>query len=102
MQFIINAYDGTDDKALERRMAARPEHLENMKKVQEIAKVLCAGGLLNEEGKMIGSFLVMDFATQELFDKYLETEPYIKHGVWEKVQVEKCNAVIVNNIKVGN
>ena len=102
MQFIINAYDGTDAKALERRMAARPEHLENMKKVQEIAKVLCAGGLLNEEGKMIGSFLVMDFATQELFDKYLETEPYIKHGVWEKVQVEKCNAVIVNNIKVGN
>ena len=76
MQFIINAYDGTDDKALERRMAARPEHLENMKKVLEMGKVLCAGGLLNEEGKMIGSFLVMDFATQELFDKYLESEPY--------------------------
>lgn len=36
MQFIINAYDGTDDKALERRMAVRTEHLENMKKVQEI------------------------------------------------------------------
>lgn len=102
MQFIINAYDGTDDKAIERRMAARPEHLENIKKVQEIANVLCAGGLLNEEGKIIGSFLVMDFATQELFDKYLESEPYIKHGVWEKVQVEKCNAVIVNNVKVGN
>ncbi|MCQ2374254.1 MAG: YciI family protein [Phascolarctobacterium sp.] len=102
MQFIINAYDGTDAKALDRRMAARPEHLENMKKVQEIAKVLCAGGLLNAEGKMIGSFLVMDFATQELFDKYLESEPYIKHGVWEKVQVERCNAVIVNNEKVGN
>lgn len=27
MQFIINAYDGTDDKALERRMAVRTEHL---------------------------------------------------------------------------
>ena len=34
--------------------------------------------------------------------KYLESEPYIKQGVWEKVQVEKCNAVIVNNEKVGN
>lgn len=101
MQFIINAYDGTDDKALERRMAARPEHLENMNKVKEMAKVISAGGLLNKEGEMIGSFLVLDFATQELFDKYLESEPYIKYGVWEKVQVEKCNVVIVNNEKVG-
>lgn len=102
MQFIINAYDGTDDKALERRMAVRTEHLENMKKVQEIGKVTCAGGLLNKEGKMIGSFLVMEFDTEELFNQYLESEPYIKRGVWEKIQVEKCNVVILNNEKVGN
>lgn len=101
MQFIINAYDATDDKALERRMAARPEHLENMSKVKEICKVLCAGGLLNNEGNMIGSFLVMDFPSQELFDRYLESEPYIKHGVWEKIQVEKCNVVILNDERVG-
>ena len=45
MQFIITAYDGTDPNALARRMEVRPRHLENMKKVMEQYKVLCAGGL---------------------------------------------------------
>lgn len=45
MQFIINAYDATDDNAVERRMAARPEHLENIQKVKEKGNVICAGGL---------------------------------------------------------
>jgi len=101
MQFIINAYDATDDQALERRMAIRPEHLENIKKVKEKGSVICAGGLTSTEGKVIGSFLVMEFDTKELFDEYLESEPYIKHGVWEKVKVETCNVVIVNDEKVG-
>ena len=101
MQFIINAYDATDEKALERRMTVRPDHLENIKKVKEKGSVICAGGLTNAEGKVVGSFLVMEFATKELFDEYLEGEPYIKHGVWENVKVETCNVVIVNDEKVG-
>ena len=48
MQFIIRAYDG--DNVLERRMAVRPLHLENMKRVD--GKVICAGGLLDGDGKM--------------------------------------------------
>ena len=99
MQFIINAYDATD--ALEKRMAVRPDHLENLKKVQEKGKIVCAGGKMDDAGKVIGSFLVMEFASRELLDEYLESEPYIKHGVWEKVNVETCNVVIVNDEKVG-
>ena len=45
MQFIITAYDGTDPDALARRMNTRPRHLENMQKVMEVHKVLCAGQL---------------------------------------------------------
>ena len=36
MQVIITAYDGTDSEALARRMAVRPRHLENMKKVMQV------------------------------------------------------------------
>ena len=52
MQFIINAYDYTDKDALERRMAVRPRHLENIKKVMENDRVICAGGLTDENEVM--------------------------------------------------
>ncbi|MBQ1331648.1 MAG: hypothetical protein IIY36_01840, partial [Lachnospiraceae bacterium] len=64
-------------------------------------KVLCAGGLLDEEGKMKGSVLVIDFESRELLDEYLETEPYITEHVWETVEVERMNVVILNDEKVG-
>jgi len=55
MQFLVKAYDGPD--MLEKRMEVRPRHLEGMKQLG--SQVICAGGLLDEEGKMKGSALVM-------------------------------------------
>ncbi len=97
MQYIITAYDGTG--MLEKRMAVRPSHLENMAKVK--GKVICAGGLLDDEGRMKGSVLVMDFENKKLLEDYLDSEPYIIEKVWEKVEVEAMNVVIVNGEKVG-
>ena len=90
MQFVIKAYDGVNK--LEKRMAVRSRHLENMAAVN--GKVLCAGGLLDEEGRMKGSLLIMDFDSRELLEEYLNTEPYIIEKVWEKVEVETMNVVI--------
>lgn len=101
MQFIIHAYDGKDADALNRRMAARPDHLSNIMKIKERGSVVCAGGMTNEEGKTIGSFLVMEFATQEMFDDYLKNEPYVIHKVWQEIKVETCNVVIMNDEMVG-
>lgn len=101
MNFIINAYDGTDKDALDRRMAVRPDHLDNMRRLMAEGRVLCAGGKLDEAGKMIGSFLIMDFDSREALDKYFETEPYVTGNVWQDIQVEICNAVIVDNVMVG-
>ena len=97
MQYIITAYDGKD--MLDERMAVRPAHLENMSKVNGM--VLCAGGLLDEDGKMKGSVLVMEFESRELLDEYLKNEPYIREGVWQDVKVEAMNVVILNGEKVG-
>ena len=98
MQYMIKAYDGKN--MLERRLAVRPRHLENMAKVP--GKVICAGGLLDEEGKMKGSVLIMDFESRELLQQYLASEPYIKERVWENVEVEPMNVVIVNGEKAGS
>ena len=90
MQFIIKAYDGAG--MLAKRMEVRPRHLEGMARLG--SHVICAGGLLDEEGKMKGSALVMDFDDRNELDAYLASEPYVQEHVWEKIEVERMNVVI--------
>ena len=51
MQFMIKALDG--EGKLAKRMEVRPRHLEGMEKLR--SNIICAGGLLDDEGKMKGS-----------------------------------------------
>ncbi len=95
MQFLIRAYDGAGK--LEKRMEVRPRHLEGMQRLSD--HIITAGGLLDEEGKMKGSALVMDFDTRQELDDYLANEPYVLAGVWEKIEVEPINVVIANGLK---
>lgn len=97
MQFIVTAYDG--ENMLEKRMSVRPQHLEGMAKLGE--HVVCAGGLTDEEGKLKGSVLVLDFEDRSGVDDYLSNEPYVINNVWEKIVVEPINVVIMNGKKVG-
>lgn len=90
MQFVIKAFDGKG--MLSRRMEVRPRHFEGMEKMKE--HTLCAGGLLDDEGKMIGSLLVMEFPSRKELDEYLANEPYVVEHVWEKIEVERMNVVV--------
>ena len=94
MQFIIKAYDG--EGMLEKRLAVRPRHLEGMARLG--AHVICAGGLLDEAGKMKGSVLIMDFADRSELDGYLASEPYVQEQIWEKIEVERLNVVIPKQV----
>ena len=96
MQFAIVARDGKN--MLEKRLKVRPRHLENMSRVN--GRVLCAGGILDDEGRMAGSVIVLDVPSREQLDEYLASEPYIAEGVWEKVTVEKMNVVILDGEKL--
>ena len=97
MQFVITAYDGPN--MLEKRMEVRPRHMQNLSRLK--GKILCAGGILDEAGKMKGSVMVIDFATRELLEEYLKSEPYIQANVWADVKAEPMNVVILNGEKVG-
>lgn len=77
MQFLIKACDGPG--MLEKRMEVRPRHLEGMKKLS--SHIICAGGLLDDEGKMKGSALVMEFPDRAALDEYISSEPYVVEGV---------------------
>lgn len=76
---------------MEKRLEVRPRHLEGMERIKE--HVICARGLLDEEGKMKGSMLVMEFESRQELDAYLANEPYVQEHVWEKIEVEPINVV---------
>ncbi len=90
MQYIIKAYDG--EGMLDKRMEIRPRHLEGIERIKE--HVICAGGLLDDEGKMKGSVLIMEYESREQLDEYLANEPYVQENVWQKIEVERINVVI--------
>jgi len=89
-QFVIRAYDG--EGMLDKRMEVRPRHLEGMEKMRD--HLICAGGLLDDAGRMKGSLLVVEFESREDVDAYLAQEPYVIEQVWEKIEVERINVVI--------
>ena len=97
MQFIITAHDG--ENVLDKRMAVRPRHLEGMAKLGE--HIVCAGGLLDDEGKMKGSVLILDLEDRTALDDYLKNEPYVVEHIWKKIEIETVNVVIMNGKKVG-
>ena len=75
-------------------MGGRPRHFEGIERVKE--HVVCAGALLDDEGKMKGSLLVMQYENREELDAYLAQEPYVLEGVWETIEVERMNVAVLD------
>ncbi len=87
MQFVITAYDG--EGMLAKRMEVRPLHFEGMEKMRK--HLISAGGMLDEEGNLKGSVLIMEFDNREELDAYLSNEIYVKERVWDKITIERMN-----------
>ncbi len=92
MHFLLVGRDGDDSEALSRRMAAREAHLAGCSVLREKGQLLYAAAILSEdaEQKMIGSMLVMNWASRAELDAWLKDEPYIKGEVWKKVEINSC------------
>lgn len=86
-QYLIYAHDGTDEQALSRRMNARPAHFEGAKALKAQGNFILGGALLNADGQMIGSTMVLQFETAAEFQHWYDHEPYIQQGVWQKIEV---------------
>jgi uncharacterized protein len=87
MQFLVIAYDGTDEKALDRRMASRQAHLAGIEKMKAEGKAIYGIAILGEGDKMIGSVLVVDFPSRADLDAWLKAEPYVTGKVWQRIEV---------------
>lgn len=91
MQFIIIGRDGTDEKAKERRLAARPAHLELGDELVASGNMWYGAALWNDNDEMVGSMLLMDFPSRKELQEWLDKEPYVTGKVWESVEILKCN-----------
>lgn len=87
-QYLVIARDGKDDGALERRKNVRPNHLAGARKLKENNNFVIGGAMLDEENNMRGSIMIVQFESQEDFQKWYDNEPYITNGVWKDIEVK--------------
>ena len=99
MQFIVRGLDGRDDQALERRMAARQDHLAMAKNMYQQGRWLFAAAILDEDGKMTGSVIVCDFESRaRMKEEWLDHEPYILGNVWDKVEITRAQVAPLQDL----
>lgn len=87
-QYLVTGYDYTDEGALKRRMDVREHHLDGARAMKEKGNFLIGGAMLNDEGKMIGSTMVLQFETEEELEAWKQNEIYITGKVWESVDIK--------------
>lgn len=93
MQFAILARDGLDAGALDRRMAAREQHLANSQRLVAAGQAICRAAMLDDDDRMVGSIMILDFPSRADLDAYLADEPYVTGDVWQDIQVVPCRVV---------
>lgn len=86
-QYIVYGWDGTDDQALDRRMKVRPAHFEGAARLKASGNFILGGAMLDDNGRMIGSTMVLQFESRDQLQQWLDEEPYVTGGVWENVEI---------------
>lgn len=88
------------DDSLEKRLAARPSHVERLKRLADEGRLLIAGphpAIDAEdpgEAGFSGSLVVVDFPSLTDAQEWADTDPYVDAGVYRKVVVKPFNKVL--------
>lgn len=81
--FIVYCVDR--ENALDLRMATREAHLAYMGTRK--GEVRFGGPMLDDEGRMAGSVLVIDVADRAAAEAFSAEDPYTKAGLWQRVEI---------------
>jgi len=87
MTFLIIAHDFRDTEALSRRMQQRPAHIDGVRRMKTEGSFLDGGAMLDDEGRMQGSMILVEFPSRAEVDKWLAGDPYVTGKVWEHITV---------------
>ncbi|KAG2233954.1 hypothetical protein INT48_009767 [Thamnidium elegans] len=88
--YLVVIKDFTDSECLQRRLNTRDEHLKGAL-INKANNVISLGGatLDNEtDGKMDGSYILLEAESIKDIDTMLKADPYYKAKVWEKWEIK--------------
>ncbi|WP_305972572.1 MULTISPECIES: YciI family protein [unclassified Mameliella] len=89
MLIALIAHDKPD--ALQIRKDTRDAHLDYLKSTGVVSQ---AGPLLDDEGVMIGSLVILDVADKAAAEEWAANDPYAKAGLFQSVTLTAWNKVI--------
>ena len=85
---------GTDtDNSLEKRLAARPDHVQRLQTLRDEGRLILAGpfpALDNEDpgpAGFTGSLIVAEFSSLDAAQNWADADPYVNAGVYSSVSV---------------
>lgn len=81
MKFVIIGYDSPQGEA--KRKIHRAAHLANLEPLDRQGRIILAGPLTDKTG----SLLVLEFETREEAEDFAHRDPYMVHGVFERVEI---------------
>lgn len=97
MWYMIIGEDAPD--VLDKRLAARPAHLERFRALQAEGRVLTVGPLPAIDSLdpgpagFFGSLAILDFPSLADAEAFAQADPYVAAGVWHKVTVKAYRRV---------
>ena len=98
MLYMICATDVTD--SLEKRLAARPAHLERLNALKDAGRLIMAGPFPAVDSPdpgpagFTGSLVVAEFDSLEAAQAWANADPYIEAGVYKSVVVKPYKKVL--------
>jgi len=98
MYYVIIGEDIAD--SLEKRLSARPAHLERLHKLQDCGRLLLAGPCPSIDNidpgpaGFSGSIIVAEFESLEQAQQWANADPYIEAGVYKTVTVKPFRKVL--------
>jgi uncharacterized protein YciI len=88
MLFVIIGYDGPEGARL--RPSVRPAHLANLKPLLEQGRMIIGGPFTDGSG----SLMIIDMESQAEAEEFARNDPYVKQGVFERVEVRPFRKVV--------
>ncbi|NNF95361.1 MAG: YciI family protein [Halobacteria archaeon] len=98
MLYAIIAQD--KEKTLEKRLAARPAHLERLQTLQAEGRLVLAGphpAIDSEDpgpAGFSGSLVVAEFTSQQDAQDWADADPYVEAGVYSQVTIKPFKKVL--------
>ena len=87
MLFAIIGHDGPDGPRL--RPQVRQAHLENLRPLAQLGKVVLAGPFTDGSGSLI----VVDMDSEAQALAFAQSDPYVTQGVFESIEVKPFRKV---------